>query len=574
MPKRKHGILKSSRKSSRLSIGSEEEPVCIWVQCESEHCHKWRQISAEEAKGLEGSSWYCWLNRDPRYNSCSAVEQKAKKPKHMKFIYSLLPEGEVVMAKMSGYPPWPGLLTRDPTCGEYYDAPLDKENEITHYHVEFFGRPRSRAWLVPSLVNPFQSMNENERETPKFKKILGKQLIELKKSYDFALKEAHSYLKKTTEERLKSCHFKYKREECMSANSVVSTESVKPVKEVEKSKIPERRLSATSPLNSPTLPFMPNKQWLSYTGHLTSVTDWKEKEFLESLESFSRERGLTVPKEPIWRGKRISLCKFYNLVVQHGGFENICQNRLWNKIYNELLDSGEVYGGTSSSARVFYQRYLMPFELYLRSSKRHDTQFIPDNFPSPSTERRDRPQIRTRRKTFGSLNADDGEQTVPESSSDQIPSDSEDSDSDDVISTKNEHHNNLGSQTCAQPRRQGNHVPSSNPDSPHQSCDRCSFDSDESEDESTTDTRDVSEKELQQLERLLLSLEPSLYPSKDNNGQVKSRVQPQGITSSSQTRVLTSLPEVDVEKALDEIAKIEGTIADLNSLVARETEKL
>lgn len=56
-------------------------------------------------------------------------------------------------------------------------------------------------------------MNENERETPKFKKILGKQLIELKKSYDFALKEAHSYLKKTTEERLKSCHFKYKRGE-------------------------------------------------------------------------------------------------------------------------------------------------------------------------------------------------------------------------------------------------------------------------------------------------------------------------------------------------------------------------
>ena len=34
-----------------------------------------------------------------------------------------------------------------------------------------------------------------------------------------------------------------------------------------------------------------------------------------------------------------------------------------------------------------------------------------------------------------------GEQTVPETSSDQIPSDSEDSDSDDVISTKNEHHN-------------------------------------------------------------------------------------------------------------------------------------
>lgn len=56
-------------------------------------------------------------------------------------------------------------------------------------------------------------MNEDDRETPKFKKIQGKQLIELKKSYDFALKEAHSYLKKTAEERLKSCHFKYKKGE-------------------------------------------------------------------------------------------------------------------------------------------------------------------------------------------------------------------------------------------------------------------------------------------------------------------------------------------------------------------------
>lgn len=72
----------------------------------------------------------------------------------------------------------------------------------------------------------------------------------------------------------------------MSANSVVSTEPVKPVKEVEKSEIPERRLSATSPLNSPTLPFMPNKQWLSYTGHLTSVTDWKVCVLVKGLETF------------------------------------------------------------------------------------------------------------------------------------------------------------------------------------------------------------------------------------------------------------------------------------------------
>lgn len=61
----------------------------------------------------------------------------------------------------------------------------------------------------------------------------------------------------------------------------------------------------------------------------------------------------------------------------------------------------------------------------------------------------------------------------------------------------------------------------------HNVCpDKCSYFFSESEDESTTDTRDVSEKELQQLERLLLSLEPSLYPSKggyfDDSSEVQS----------------------------------------------------
>ena len=49
----------------------------------------------------------------------------------------------------------------------------------------------------------------------------------------------------------------------------------------------------------------------------------QEKEFLERLESFSLERGVTLPKQPIWRGKRISFFRFYNLVLKHGGFENV-----------------------------------------------------------------------------------------------------------------------------------------------------------------------------------------------------------------------------------------------------------
>lgn len=125
MPKRKRGLLKQPCNSSRVSSSTvvtkprdEEDGVSIWVQCENESCQKWRQISTEEAKDLEDSAWYCWLNRDSRYNTCSAEEQKAKKPKHMKFIYSLLPLGEVVIAKLSGYPPW--VLNRPYSYSQYW----------------------------------------------------------------------------------------------------------------------------------------------------------------------------------------------------------------------------------------------------------------------------------------------------------------------------------------------------------------------------------------------------------------------------------------------------------------------
>ena len=81
--------------------------------------------------------------------------------------------------------------------------------------MEFFGRPRSRAWLVPPLVHPLRSINEIEK-TPKFRKIQGRQLIELRKSYEFALKEAYNSLSKTADQRLASCHFKYVEGEFIS----------------------------------------------------------------------------------------------------------------------------------------------------------------------------------------------------------------------------------------------------------------------------------------------------------------------------------------------------------------------
>lgn len=157
------------------------------------------------------------------------------------------------------------------------------------------------------------------------------------------------------------------------------------------------------------------------------------------------------------------------------------------------------------------------------------------------------------------------EQTVPGTPG-PSPQDSSADHMDNSITNSSQQHNAVFRGT--------DQVPSSNPDSPHQSLGGCSFDSDESDDDSTSSACDEAEKGLQQLERLLLSLEPSLYYSDDGGHLVKNREQ-QGEKSLPKTlNKMSTIEEVDVKKTLDEIAKIEGAIADLNSFVSLEMEQL
>ena len=117
MPKRKRkGILVPSQAPTASSCSkkdlwegekNDQEELTsgsTWVQCENTKCLKWRRIAAEAAEQLGDKPWFCWLNPDGKYNRCTVEEEKPKKPKHMKFVYSLLPVGQVVMARMSGYP--------------------------------------------------------------------------------------------------------------------------------------------------------------------------------------------------------------------------------------------------------------------------------------------------------------------------------------------------------------------------------------------------------------------------------------------------------------------------------------
>ena len=110
----------------------------------------------------------------------------------------------------------------DSACGEYYDAPLDKENEVTHYHVEFLGTPHSHAWVVAGLVHPFVSVPVVDK-CPQFKNIQGRKLAEMKRSFYKALEEASRLLKMTLPERLATCRFKREGNEKNGGRSLFSS---------------------------------------------------------------------------------------------------------------------------------------------------------------------------------------------------------------------------------------------------------------------------------------------------------------------------------------------------------------
>ncbi|KAK1172292.1 hypothetical protein AOXY_G4828 [Acipenser oxyrinchus oxyrinchus] len=172
----------------------------IWIQCDSQDCLKWRLVPHNDTIDLDRKKpWYCHMNQDPFYSHCSVPEEKfpneADLREHgLKFVYSKLPVGSLVMIKASKWPRWPAILCPDPCSGNYLHFGLD--GHIEEYHAEFLGNPHSRFWASVKHIDHFHIPT-----------VEPKNLKGLKKSYEAALEEAKDIQGLTCEERLQMCHF-------------------------------------------------------------------------------------------------------------------------------------------------------------------------------------------------------------------------------------------------------------------------------------------------------------------------------------------------------------------------------
>ncbi|KAM7336857.1 hypothetical protein ACRRTK_002976 [Alexandromys fortis] len=181
-----------------LALESSEFVNRVWVQCENESCLKWRLLSPEAAARVERSEpWYCFMNADSSYNSCSVSEEEFPAESRFlesgyKIVYSQLPLGSLVLVKLQNWPTWPGILCPDPFRGKY--VAYDQDGNVDKYHIEFLGDPHSTAWISATFVGHFSlSLKVTTECTNK------------KRWYRSALEEAYQLYRRSPEQRLDVC---------------------------------------------------------------------------------------------------------------------------------------------------------------------------------------------------------------------------------------------------------------------------------------------------------------------------------------------------------------------------------
>ncbi|XP_004704093.2 zinc finger CW-type PWWP domain protein 2 [Echinops telfairi] len=170
----------------------------VWVQCEKENCLKWRLLSSEDAAKVDHSEpWYCFMNTDSRYNKCSVSEEDFPEESQLhqngfRIVYSQLPLGSLVLAKLCNWPSWPGILCTDPFKRKYVAYDLD--GNVEKYHIEFLGEPHTRSWTDATFVGHYSIT------------LKPGQCKKRKKWYESALQEAYLLSGYSHEQRLAKCY--------------------------------------------------------------------------------------------------------------------------------------------------------------------------------------------------------------------------------------------------------------------------------------------------------------------------------------------------------------------------------
>ncbi|KAK9446984.1 PLU-1-like protein-domain-containing protein [Limtongia smithiae] len=107
--------------------------------------------------------------------------------------------------------------------------------------------------------------------------------------------------------------------------------------------------------------------------------------FLDQLHKFHKQRGVVLNRLPSVDRRPLDLYHLKKAVDMRAGFDSVCKKKQWAEIGRELGYHGKIMTSLSTSLKAAYQKYVMPYELYLRSAKPIVQQQLQDEQGGPFT---------------------------------------------------------------------------------------------------------------------------------------------------------------------------------------------
>ncbi|KPM37122.1 Lysine-specific demethylase 5C [Neonectria ditissima] len=91
--------------------------------------------------------------------------------------------------------------------------------------------------------------------------------------------------------------------------------------------------------------------------------------YLDGLAKFHKQHGNNLHRLPYVDKKPLDLYRLKKAVESRGGFDKVCKLKKWAEIGRDLGYSGKIMSSLSTSLKNSYQRWLCPYEDYLRLAK-------------------------------------------------------------------------------------------------------------------------------------------------------------------------------------------------------------
>lgn len=92
-------------------------------------------------------------------------------------------------------------------------------------------------------------------------------------------------------------------------------------------------------------------------------------QYLDQLARFHKQHGMSLNRFPSVDKRPLDLYKLKKAVETRGGFEKVCKLKKWAEIGRDLGYSGKIMSSLSTSLKNSYQKWLHPYEEFLKIAK-------------------------------------------------------------------------------------------------------------------------------------------------------------------------------------------------------------